>query len=1528
MFNNDYELTRKCLETLGNKARYVLNSTQSGTQTYLYRACRNGNAKMVQLLFDYGAIARPHYYTRYSPLYVACHTGNLEISKLILDKYPSLINIQTIENFLPIHAACSQGHYELVKMLLEYNYPESLLNVYESTGDITTNDPYKYLFAFDLNSCDCNEQTILYTSICSNKYDLCKYLLDLKIKSLTMNFIHTKLDRKKQIDFKLRKFLLNHHNSKQQQQKQQLGSQSPSSTNINDSYAFYEQLKQFLNSKADNIDSISTGSAGSGSGLVASKSRTSSIDSKQLTVVYHSSQEDEQLLPQSQQQQQPVEIEEDLIFFNPFNVNMYSKFGCTCLHEAIRSQNINIIKLLINKHDADINLPIYDSTSVLDQIHVQQRKQISNCLCEALKQKSLDLYLYLLKNKSLNEDTVNYTIKYCLQIIQEPPSDPNTKDYTQFLLNSFSYLLTVFRLVIDKEYKIQFKSKPSDFDGLIINLNSFEPSLKFFYESFLLSMCMFYRSKHQYLISSINDPIELNRLHHTIITRIDLSFNALETIPVCLFQLESLRVLKLNNNQIKEMPTRKNIFDNVNRIDTTAVATSSYSSSTNYHNDAALFKSNMLYTCNSLEELDISNNCLAEVTPLLFYLKNLKHLNICHNKIQQLPFELWKCGSLCELNASHNQLSSLPLRPTPVLGKQQSMTNTPISAQSSSSTSSHLMQRGRQPLSPQSSSSVEQPTQNSTLQPQLQHTSFVEKPIRKVNFWQIHCLNQNDLNEDDDNDDQEQSLHASTTGNSSSSSMMPNTSSQQQLSSNLTELNLSNNRFTKVPSSLSCLTPKLLKLNLSFNLIDSMGSISDYPSTIKFLDLSNNIIKEQIRLINPDMLNYFLNETSASSYSTTEKMMTSDKTQSSIVDFCYLNLINHETMSADQRMAVVNSTKKRQQQKRRTRSHSRNAAASRLIGNNAIANRNPFELFLLNSNYKNNSMQQHHQQAPHQPLNVDYKDEEKLLNSHNLQCFLDKLCVHKKHIKLENLKTLNLSQNKVKKLKLIFNLTILNSETLLNKNNSDNASSNDKLHHPQQRQRHNSNIIDDKHQQTSPSHKLSNIKLAQNYYSSEETETEAEDSDSETKKSSSSTAALNKNKQKNAAAASTKSSLNKESALAAAATLQKQQNDDNIVKVLFPYLTHLDISYNQLKRLPGSLSLLDNLSYLNASNNVNIRKISPRIGLLTKLWNLDLKNCIRIEDPILDTMVNKQRSRTSDILGFLKSILEHSKPYTRIKLMLVGVQAIGKTSLINKLREETTGFSSRTRSSGQTWSERTSGGSGSTSTGSTANISTVGIDINEWIYEKQKLKSSSASSSSSTQNSSNSSFINLHNTVQKQFGPITYRVWDFAGQREYIAIHQYFISKRALYLVCWKLTEEEKGINEIHSWLLNIQTRAPGSPVIIVGTHQDQLAKLKNYKEISNFLQRIIFERFIRLNNETENCAYPPIWASIEVSCKNGYNIKQLANLVYDVACQMKVPGTKDQLILEQKVPVTYLALEDCLHFITHKLKIQTKQPY
>ena len=81
--------------------------------------------------------------------------------------------------------------------------------------------------------------------------------------------------------------------------------------------------------------------------------------------------------------------------------------------------------------------------------------------------------------------------------------------------------------------------------------------------------------------------------------------------------------------------------------------------------------------------------------------------------------------------------------------------------------------------------------------------------------------------------------------------------------------------------------------------------------------------------------------------------------------------------------------------------------------------------------------------------------------------------------------------------------------------------------------------------------------------------------------------------------------------------------------------------------------------------------------------------------------------------------------------------------------------------------------------------------------------------------------INIHMRAQ----PFTFMCWDFAGQEEYYATHQCFLSQRSLYLLIWDVTKGEQGVASLKPWLDNLETRVPNSTVIIVGTHYDKIPK-------------------------------------------------------------------------------------------------------
>ncbi|XP_046975207.1 leucine-rich repeat serine/threonine-protein kinase 1 [Vanessa cardui] len=335
-------------------------------------------------------------------------------------------------------------------------------------------------------------------------------------------------------------------------------------------------------------------------------------------------------------------------------------------------------------------------------------------------------------------------------------------------------------------------------------------------------------------------------------------------------------------------------------------------------------------------------------------------------------------------------------------------------------------------------------------------------------------------------------------------------------------------------------------------------------------------------------------------------------------------------------------------------------------------------------------------------------------------------------------------------------------------------------------------------------------------------------------------------------------------------------------RLLFPLLSMLDVSSNLLRAVPPALHLLTNLAVLNLSGNKDITDLPPQMGLLTRLWNLNTVGC-SLQEP-LRSVVRGGRCRSVDVVGYLRSVLQEAKPYTRMKLMVVGVQGIGKTSLLECLRQESAIHHRRKPT--EHWAKRMGNKS------SRRGMSTVGVDIGAWVYESQR----------------------------SQRGPLTFRTWDFGGQQEYYATHQYFLSKRSLYLVVWKVTDGRKGLASALQWLRSIQARAPGSPVIMVGTHYDQVNNSKmSESESPMALQRLI-RGAVMAAPDADKLGLPRVLDSVEVSCSTRHNIKLLADIIYSVAFSVKPPGSKEPL-LEQRVPATYLALEECVHALAAELK-------
>ncbi|XP_065659184.1 uncharacterized protein LOC136083632 [Hydra vulgaris] len=113
-------------------------------------------------------------------------------------------------------------------------------------------------------------------------------------------------------------------------------------------------------------------------------------------------------------------------------------------------------------------------------------------------------------------------------------------------------------------------------------------------------------------------------------------------------------------------------------------------------------------------------------------------------------------------------------------------------------------------------------------------------------------------------------------------------------------------------------------------------------------------------------------------------------------------------------------------------------------------------------------------------------------------------------------------------------------------------------------------------------------------------------------------------------------------------------------------IKHLYISNNKLASIPEGICNLKYLETLKICGNVNIHALPLNMGNLTKLTLLD-KAGLKINSPPAIKNLNK----TEDIMRYLIALKRAAEPYYTMKLMIVGFEAQGKTTLLKRLQDNT-----------------------------------------------------------------------------------------------------------------------------------------------------------------------------------------------------------------------------------------------------------------
>lgn len=107
---------------------FLLSQSQNGLAP-LHLAAQENHVPVAQVLLNAGAYVSPVTRAGYTPLHTACHFGQLDMVRFLLE-LPNApdINQRTQMGFTPLHLATQQGHSQVVQLLLEMGADSNLRN--------------------------------------------------------------------------------------------------------------------------------------------------------------------------------------------------------------------------------------------------------------------------------------------------------------------------------------------------------------------------------------------------------------------------------------------------------------------------------------------------------------------------------------------------------------------------------------------------------------------------------------------------------------------------------------------------------------------------------------------------------------------------------------------------------------------------------------------------------------------------------------------------------------------------------------------------------------------------------------------------------------------------------------------------------------------------------------------------------------------------------------------------------------------------------------------------------------------------------------------------------------------------------------------------------------------------------------------------------------------------------------------------------------------------------------------------------
>ncbi|MCC5664324.1 leucine-rich repeat domain-containing protein [Nostoc sp. CHAB 5784] len=215
-------------------------------------------------------------------------------------------------------------------------------------------------------------------------------------------------------------------------------------------------------------------------------------------------------------------------------------------------------------------------------------------------------------------------------------------------------------------------------------------------------------------------------------------------------------------------------------------------------------------------------------------------------------------------------------------------------------------------------------------------------------------------------------------------------------------------------------------------------------------------------------------------------------------------------------------------------------------------------------------------------------------------------------------------------------------------------------------------------------------------------------------------------------------------------------------------LTSLDLSFNQLTTLPEVIARLQQLTSLDLNGN-KLTMLPEAITSLQQLTSLNL-NYNPIEKPPQEVVEKGIKA----IKDYLRQIQVEGTDYLcEAKLLIVGEGGAGKTTLAKKIENQN--YKLREEDS------------------------TKGIEVIQWHFPMEN---------------------------RREF---RVNVWDFGGQEIYHATHQFFLTKRSLYVL---VADTRKEDTDFHYWLNVVELLSDNSPLLIIKNEKQNRHREINEREL------------------------------------------------------------------------------------------------